>query len=136
MAERRNWPQEEVHHALALCLVTDFDRFHSRNPDIVDLAFRIDRTPGAVALKLSNLAGLGECLPRKGMANASNMDRQVWAEFLNDPDGVLRAWEHQAVPPPATTSQARPIIAVRGHARGWCRDAGPRVRPSGVSVWA
>ncbi len=109
MAERRNWSQEEVRHALALYLVTDFGRFHSRNPDVIDLASRIGRTPSAVALKLSNLAALDESLPQKGMANASNMDRQVWAEFLSDPDGVLKAWEHQTMPPPATASPANPF---------------------------
>ncbi len=98
-----------MRHALALYLVTDFGRFHSRNPDIIDLAFRIDRTPSAVALKLSNLAALDESLPQKGMANASKMDRQIWAEFLGNPDGVLKAWEHQTMPPPATTSPDNPF---------------------------
>jgi hypothetical protein len=98
-----------VRHALALYLVTDFGRFHSRNPDVVALASRIGRTPSAVALKLTNLAALDESLLQKGMANASNMDRQVWAEFLGDPDGVLKAWEHQVMPPPATTSQSNPF---------------------------
>lgn len=109
MAERRNWSQEEVRHALALYLVTDFGHFHSRNPDVIALAARIGRTPSAVALKLSNLAALDESLPQKGMANASNMDRQVWAEFLDNPDGVLKAWEHQKIPPPATTSPTKPF---------------------------
>jgi len=109
LVERRNWSQEEVRHALALYLVTDFGRFHSRNPDVIALAARIGRTPSAVALKLTNLAALDDSIPQKGMANASNMDRQVWAEFLSDPDGVLKAWEHQAMPPPATASQANPF---------------------------
>ncbi len=109
MAERRNWSQEEVRHALALYLRTDFGRFHSGNPDIIDLATRIGRTPSAVALKLSNLAALDTSIPQKGMANASNMDRQVWAEFLNDPDGVLKAYEHQTMPPRATVSQPNPF---------------------------
>jgi len=108
LAERRNWSQEEVRHALALYLVTNFGRFHSGNPDIIDLASRLDRTPGAVALKLSNLAALDKSVPQKGMANASSMDRQVWAEFLVDPDGVLKAYEHQVLPPSPTASQSHP----------------------------
>ena len=71
MVERRNWQAEEVREALALYLVTDFGRFHSRNPDIIALASRLDRTPSSIALKLANFAALDDSLPRKGMANAS-----------------------------------------------------------------
>lgn len=95
MAERRNWSQEEVCHALALYLRTDFGRFHRLNPDVINLATRLGRTPSAVAMKLGNLAALDSSIPQKGMANASNMDRQVWAEFLVDPNGVLEAYEQQ-----------------------------------------
>ncbi len=101
MAKRRNWSQEEVHYALALYLVTDFGRFHSRNPDVINLATQLGRTPSAVALKLSNLAALDASIPQKGMANASNMDRQVWIEFLANPNNVLKAYEHQSLSPPA-----------------------------------
>ncbi len=106
MAERRNWSENEVRNALALYLRTDFGRFHSGNPDIIQLANELNRTPAAVALKLSNLAALDKSIPQKGMANTSNMDRQVWAEFLVDPDGVLKAYEHQTLPPPPTASQS------------------------------
>ncbi len=97
MAERRNWSENEVRHALALYLRTDFGRFHSGNPDIIDLASELNRTPAAVALKLSNLAALDKSIPQKGMANASATDRHVWAEFLVDPDAVIDAYEHQTL---------------------------------------
>ncbi|WGI21688.1 HNH endonuclease [Amylibacter sp. IMCC11727] len=93
MAERRNWTEQEVRAALALYLVTPFGRIHKGNPQIIDLAGRIGRTPSAVALKLSNLAAIDETLPRKGMANASALDRQIWAEFQTEPEYVLDARE-------------------------------------------
>jgi len=95
---RRNWAKDEVCHALALYLVTDFGRFHSHNPDIINLADRLGRTPSAVALKLSNLAALDTSISQKGMANASKMDRQVWDEFLVEPNSVLEAYENQTRP--------------------------------------
>ena len=95
MADRRNWSAGEVREALALYLITDFGRFHSRNPDVIRLAGRLDRTPGAVALKLSNLAALDDSLAQKGMANASKTDRIVWEEFLADPTGVELAYAAQ-----------------------------------------
>lgn len=74
-----------------------------RNPQIVALAVALQRTAGSVALKLANLAALGESLPRKGMSNASGVDRRVWAEFLKNPGRVLSAYAVQtgSVPRPA-----------------------------------
>lgn len=97
MDMRRNWSKAEVQEALALYLVTDFGRFHSRNPDVIHLAARLGRTASAVALKLSNLAALDESLPQKGMANASATDRAVWADFLADPLVVEAAYQRQTV---------------------------------------
>jgi hypothetical protein len=90
-----------VQAALALYLVTDFGRFHTRNPDVIALAGRIGRTPGSVALKLANLAALDESLPQKGMANASATDRRVWEAFLQAPDAVVAAFAQQMAPAPA-----------------------------------
>jgi putative restriction endonuclease len=98
MTERRNWTPAEVKEALALYLVTDFGRFHSRNPDIIRLANRLGRTASAVALKLTNLAALDDSLPQKGMANASATDREVWAGFLKSPEDVEVDYIRQSAP--------------------------------------
>jgi hypothetical protein len=82
--DRRRWTRDEVLKALALYCVTAFGRFHSRNPDVIDLAREINRTPSSVAMKLSNLASLD---PNErvrgiaGLAGASSLDREVWDEF-------------------------------------------------------
>ncbi len=98
MADRRNWSEKEVQAALALYLVTDFGRFHARNPEVIALAGRIGRTPSSIALKLANLAALDTSLPQKGMANASATDRRVWQAFLENPDGVEAAYAAQSAP--------------------------------------
>ncbi len=95
MVERRNWQEDEVREALALYLVTDFGRFHSRNPDIISMAARLGRTPSAVALKLANLAALDDSLPQRGMGNASATDRRVWETYLEKPDAVILTYERQ-----------------------------------------
>lgn len=92
--------------ALALYLVTDFGRFHSRNPDVIRLATRLERTASAVALKLTNLAALDDSLPQKGMANASATDRLVWAEFLNNPNDVEAAYTRQTAAPVQEMAEA------------------------------
>ncbi|SEN09404.1 putative restriction endonuclease [Gemmobacter aquatilis] len=122
MAERRNWTEAEVRAALALYLVTEFGRFHSRNPDIIRLAARLGRTAAAVALKLTNLAALDDSLPQKGMANASATDRRVWAEYLRAPEAVIAAYAQQSAAPMPGPGLAEAAAAF-DHRGGGVRDS-------------
>lgn len=81
---RVDWTENQIKQAIELYLVTPFGRIHSRNPDIVQLANAINRTPSAVALKLSNLASIDETLDRKGMSNYSKLDKAVWDQFFHE----------------------------------------------------
>ncbi len=112
MPERRNWTEDEVRHALVLYLNTDFGRLHKSNPDVINLARFLERTPSAVALKLVNLAALDTSIPQKGMGNTSQTDRFVWAEFMSVPDRIIEVFAQQSrqLPPLAgtpETSQSR-----------------------------
>ena len=105
-AGRRNWTEDEVEQALALYLRLDFGRFHARNPQVMALAGRLQRTPGAVALKLTNLAALDDSLAQRGMAHASATDRRVWQRFLAEPEPLLEVYLAQVQSLPAAPSQA------------------------------
>jgi hypothetical protein len=83
MAKWRNWTVEEIEQAIALYIVTPFGKLHNTNPAIVELASRLGRTPSSVALKLVNLASIDETVDRKGMSNASKLDKQVWENVFN-----------------------------------------------------
>lgn len=81
---RRDWTVDEVKLAYYLYCQLPFGRLHGRNPEIIELAKLIDRTPSAVAMKLVNLASLDKSITstgRSGLKNASRIDRQVWDEF-------------------------------------------------------
>ena len=93
MAKRNLWVREDIQRALVLYLGTPFGQIHSGNPKIIELAQNIGRTPSAVALKMSNLAGIDESLDRKGMANSSALDKQVWKEFLIAPAEIVAVSE-------------------------------------------
>ncbi len=93
MVKRNLWTREDIQRALALYLSTPFGQIHSGNPRIIDLARQIGRTPSAIALKMSNLAGIDESLDRKGMVNSSALDKQVWKEFLTAPENVVAVSE-------------------------------------------
>lgn len=77
--------------ALELYARTPFGKMHRGNPDVIELAERLGRTPSSVAMKLANYASLDEGLNRKGLQGASKADREIWAEFFRDPEAFLEA---------------------------------------------
>ena len=85
------WTEEQVKLAFYLYCQLPFGKLHQGNPDIIALAALIQRTPSAVAFKLSNLASLDPAIRnsgRKGMGNVSKLDKQVWDEFHADWEGL------------------------------------------------
>jgi predicted restriction endonuclease len=59
----------------------------AKNPEIIELARRIGRSPGALAMKACNFASLDPAFRatnRTGLSGASNADRALWEEFASD----------------------------------------------------
>ena len=86
-----NWTRPQTLAALYIYLLLPFGQLHQRNPKIKQFAQWIDRTPGAVALKLVNLASLDPVIVasgRSGMGNASALDKQIWTELQANWDAV------------------------------------------------
>ncbi len=85
---RVRWTRDQLLIVLNLYHKLRFGQFDQRQPVIIDLANRIGRTPSAVAMKLSNLASLDPVLQLRGiegLKGASNLDRNVWEEFQQNP---------------------------------------------------
>lgn len=84
MAAGKKWTRDEL---LVLMNVYDkipFGQIDERQKVIRDLAAKMRRTPGSVAMKLCNLASFDPALMargRKGLPGASQLDGQIWAEF-------------------------------------------------------
>lgn len=92
MATNR-WTKEQLKLAFHLYCQLPFGKLDMRTPEVIKLAGLIGRTPGAVAMKLSNFASLDPAITstgRKGLEGASNLDREIWEEFHAD-------WEALAV---------------------------------------
>ena len=71
---------------------------HKGNPRIIKLAGLLERTPSALAMKLSNLASLDPEITdsgRKGLAGCSNLDKETWKEFQENPEAV--GYESQTI---------------------------------------
>lgn len=80
------WTREELILAVNLYCKLPFGRLHRLNPEVLNLAALIGRTPSSVAYKLVNFASLDPSLKArgiKGASNASNLDKEIWEEFFN-----------------------------------------------------
>lgn len=83
-SNNKSWTKTELILAINLYCKTPFGKIHVRNPDIIALARELHRTPGSVSYKLANFASLDPSLNRKGAANVSRLDREVWNEFYEN----------------------------------------------------
>ena len=90
-SERRRWTRDELLVALGLYLRLPFGQLHQNHPEIIACSDLLRRTPSALAMKLTNLASLDDSLDRAGLANASNADREIWAEMQGDWDATTEA---------------------------------------------
>jgi putative restriction endonuclease len=83
----RNWSREELIVAFNLYCKTPFGRIHTGNPQIIELASAIGRTPSSVSWKLANFARLDPTLRKRRIAGASHGSKaeiEIWNEFNED----------------------------------------------------
>jgi putative restriction endonuclease len=81
---RDNWTRDELIVAFNLYCKIPFGKITSKNPEIINLAKMIGRTPSAVALKLVNFARLDPELQKRniaGMSHGSKGEEKIWNEF-------------------------------------------------------
>lgn len=93
MITRRNWQREELLLALNLYCRLPFGKYHNRNPEIIKIASFMERSPSALAMKLSNFASFDPYHKSRGVVglkNASRADIDIWEEFTSD-------WENLAI---------------------------------------
>ena len=88
-----NWKENELLLALHLYCRLPFGKLHQSNPDVIQIAQVIGRTPSAVAMKACNFASLDPALSQKGLAGASKADRALWDAFMNDSTAIAEQAE-------------------------------------------
>ena len=87
----RAWTRDEVLIAVNLYCQLPFGKLHQGNTLIIRVAELLGRTPGSVAMKLSNLASLDPEITasgRVGLPGASTLDRSVWDELTRQPEEI------------------------------------------------
>ena len=88
----KKWSRKETLIAFNLFCKTNFGRIDDRNPEIIELAERLGRSPGAVAMKMFNLASFDPNQRARGVVglrHASRIDRLIWEEFNENPGKIL-----------------------------------------------
>lgn len=81
------WTRDELILAINLYCKLPFGKLDRRNPDVIELAELIGRTPSSIAYKLVNFASLDPSLQArgiKGAQNASKLDKAIWNEFYEN----------------------------------------------------
>lgn len=91
MSKRVRWSRDQRLVTFRLYCRTPFGRLHRNNPEIIELARLIGRTPSAVAMKAVNFASLDPVQQARniaGLGNASDEDRTLWQEFEENAEQV------------------------------------------------
>jgi len=94
---RREWTRDELIMAFNLYCKIPFGRIHLRNPQVIELASAIGRSPSAVSWKLANFARLDPTLKKRNIAGASHGARseiEIWDEFNGNWEKLSFESEH------------------------------------------
>ena len=92
MAAGKRWTRDELLVGINLYHKLRFGQLHTGTPAIVDLAEKLGRSVGSVAMKLNNFASLDPVLKLrgiKGLEGASALDRSIWTEFHTQPEVLV-----------------------------------------------
>jgi putative restriction endonuclease len=123
---RRDWTRNELIVAFNLYCKLPFGKIHTRNPQVIELAKALGRTPSAVSWKLANFARLDPSLRKRNVMGASHgahAEIEIWDEFNGDWDSLAFESEHLL-----RKISARTIAAPVDFPEGATRDAIVRVR--------
>jgi putative restriction endonuclease len=81
------WSREELILAFDLYCRIPFKKTKANNPDVIELAGLLRRSPASVARKLGNFGSFDPELRRqqiKGLVHTGKLDEEIWDEFNSD----------------------------------------------------
>ena len=86
------WTREELILAFNLYMKIPFGKYHRGNPDVIQLAKLMNRTPSAVAMRLSNFASVDSYHQKRGIKGLTGGIKQVqpiWDEFSENKEELI-----------------------------------------------
>lgn len=96
MAENNRWTREETIIALYYYFQIPYGQLAKNNPQILQIAKILGRTPSSVSMKMGNLARFDQTLQKRGvhgLSNGSRMDDLIWHEFFNHYEKLISSAE-------------------------------------------
>ncbi len=81
------WTRSQLLVAFGLYCQTPFGKMHGRNPQLIQYAALIGRSPDALAMKMVNIASLDPAITstgRTGLMAVAAADRAMWEEMHSD----------------------------------------------------
>ncbi len=128
----KTWERYELILAFDLYCKTPFGKISSSNKNIQELAKLLGRTPGSIALKMSNLAHFDPILQArgiKGMKNGNKLDPLIFNEFKDNLEELANQAEKIREQLSGMTNNTIELqIEVQGLPPGEYRDQVVRVR--------
>lgn len=96
MPARKNWNRDESLIAFRLYCALPFGKLNHQNPEIIQLAEKIGRTPSSVSMKACNFARLDPLHQARGvagLAHGAKLEEQIWEEFHADSEAIANEAE-------------------------------------------
>ena len=90
--KKRIWTREELILAFNLYLKLPFGKMHKGNPEIIQLSEFINRTPSAIAMRLTNYASIDPYHQARGISGLTGGAKQcqpIWDEFNSSREELI-----------------------------------------------
>jgi len=90
--DRRFWTRDEFIVAFNLYLKIEYKKINDQNPDVINLANLINRTPGSISIRLANFASVDPYHQKRGAGGLKNGGKEIqsiWNEFYNNREELL-----------------------------------------------
>ena len=86
------WTREEMILAFNLYLKLPFGKMHKHNPEIIELAKLLGRTPSSIGMRLGNFASCDPQLQARGVGGLKgglNQVKPIWDEFYDNQEELV-----------------------------------------------
>lgn len=90
--QQRLWTREELILAFNLYLKIEFGKTHKGNPQVIELANIIGRTPSSVGMRLGNFASVDPYHIQRGVGGLKggmNQVKPIWDEFFTNQEELV-----------------------------------------------
>lgn len=86
------WTRDELILAFNLYLKIEFGKTHKGNPQVIELANLLGRTPSSIGMRLGNFASIDPYHQKRGVGgfkNGMNQVKPIWEEFFHDQEKLI-----------------------------------------------